>query len=84
MIKATGQRIADEDPSELALLIKLQGDIDQALTTAVLGLREHGHTDADIGTALGITRQAVSKRWPGDGRYRGAAGRNRPGRAARS
>jgi len=36
----------------------------ETLAAAVDGSRTHGHSDAEIGQALGITRQAVWKRFP--------------------
>lgn len=77
MIRALGKRVAAGDPNELALLLDLQTEVATALELAVRTQRGNGHSDGDIGRSLGVTRQAVSKRWPGDGRYRGAAGRHR-------
>lgn len=75
-------RALANDPTEweldqLPILDQLQHELDQVRTAAILGLRQSGHTDAQIAAALGISRQAVSKRWPGNGRYVGAAGRYR-------
>jgi hypothetical protein len=36
----------------------------ETLAVAVEGCRAQGHSDAEIGQALGITRQAVWKRFP--------------------
>ncbi len=79
MIRSLGRKIEGGDPTELTLLIDLKAELDSCLTAAVYTQRDHGHTDGDIGAALGVTRQAVTKRWPGDGRYVGAAGRYRHG-----
>ena len=70
------------DPTEweldqLSVIEELQAELDRVRTVAILGLRESGHTDAQIADTLGVTRQAVSKRWPGGGRFVGAAGRYR-------
>lgn len=67
MIRALGRRLADEDPGQLVELIMLQGEVDNAWRLAVAGQRDRGATDADIGRALGVTRQAVRKRWPAAG-----------------
>jgi hypothetical protein len=77
MIRSLGRRIEMEDPEALIQLIDLQSELSSCLTSAVYAQREQGHTDGDIASVLGVTRQAVTKRWPGDGRFRGAAGRYR-------
>lgn len=77
-VRALGRRIGNGTPEELIILTRLSAQAEKLLGDAVRQLRDHGTTDAEIGEALGITRQAVSKRWPGGGRYVGAAGRYRP------
>jgi hypothetical protein len=77
MIRALPRNPAEWDPDQLYLLDHLADDIAYARTQAILGMREHGTTDKQIADALGISQQAVSKRWPGGGRYVGAAGRYR-------
>ncbi len=67
----------DGDPDDLQLLLTLQARLQAGLGQVVYGMRDSGHTDADIARALGTSRAAVSKRWPGGGRYVGAAGRYR-------
>ena len=66
-----------EDPDELGKITALRDMLDDGLGDAVRKMRTQGHTDADIALALGVSRPAVSKRWPGDGSYVGAAGRFR-------
>lgn len=82
MVHALGNRIAMEDPEELKRFVQLQKLLDTELDRCVRAQRDQGFTDADIGQALGTTRQAVSKRWPGGGRYIGNAGRYRNPTAA--
>ena len=41
----------------------LSEEIDTAISQAVTGLRGFGYSWADIGTRLGITRQAAQQRW---------------------
>jgi hypothetical protein len=77
MIRSLEVAIGDSDPDDLGYLVALQLQLGDALSAAVYRQRDHGISDADIAAALGITRQAVSKRWPGGGRYVGAAGRYR-------
>lgn len=64
LITALGKRVADGDPDELLLLRAVASTVRTAEATAVAGLREQGHSDAVIGTYLGVTRQAVEQRWP--------------------
>ncbi len=45
-------------------LAGLTGVINDALEVAVKGTRAQGYSDAHIGDALGITKQAVQKRFP--------------------
>lgn len=65
-VRAIGKRVADGDPEDLAELLRLQHQLDQAFATAVDGLRARGRSDAEIGRVLGVTRQAVGQRWPRD------------------
>lgn len=67
----------EEDPQELSKILELQRILEDGLAQAVRDMRDHGATDGAIADALGVTRAAVSKRWPGGGRYVGAAGRYR-------
>jgi len=48
----------------LAELLSIRDDMDEMIAKAVAGLRSDGYTDQSIADALGVTRQAVSKRWP--------------------
>ena len=41
----------------------LSEEIDTAIGQAVTGLRSFGYSWAEIGTRLGITRQAAQQRW---------------------
>ena len=41
----------------------LSAEIDTAISQAVNGLRAFGYSWAEIGTRLGITRQAAQQRW---------------------
>jgi hypothetical protein len=47
----------------LALMLGLAEEIDTAIAEAVKGLRACGYSWAEIGSRLGITRQAAQQRW---------------------
>lgn len=62
MLRAVGERV--DDPDELKAFATLAGDLGNALAAAVTGLRSAGFTDAQIGAGLGVTKQAVQRRFP--------------------
>ena len=67
VIRAHSRRIASGDIDALTGLADLSADLDQAMADAITALRaRHSYSWADIGRALGITRQAAQKRWAGD------------------
>ena len=45
------------------LMTGLADEIDAATAEAVKGLRAYGYSWAEIGSRLGITRQAAPQRW---------------------
>ena len=63
ILAAYARRIATGDIEALTLMTGLAGDIDTAIAHAVTGLREFGYSWADIGSRLGVTRQAAQQRW---------------------
>jgi hypothetical protein len=44
-------------------MLGLSAEIDTAISQAVTGLRGFGYPWAEIGSRLGITRQAAQQRW---------------------
>lgn len=76
-VNALAREPAEWDPNDLHLLTCIEAAVASARERVIYGLRDHGSTDKEIGEAMGVTQQAVSKRWPGGGRYVGAAGRYR-------
>lgn len=62
-IRAAGRRVAEADEIELAELLKLQAVYDEAVQTAVDGIRERGMSWQYIASATGTTRQAAYQRW---------------------
>jgi hypothetical protein len=67
MIRAYGRRVANADPEDLADLVAMRAQLDEAITTAVEHLRtHHGFSWQSIGDALGCTRQAAQQRYGRD------------------
>lgn len=63
MIRAAGRRVGDADEVELAELLQLRGDLDEAIAAAVEGQRSIGRSWASIALAAGVSRQAAWERW---------------------
>jgi hypothetical protein len=65
IVRAYARRVAAGDVEALTLMTGLSADLDDAIAQAVTGLRQFGYSWADIGSRLGITRQAAQQRWGG-------------------
>jgi hypothetical protein len=63
ILRAYARRVADGDIDALIAMTGLSAEIDTAIGQAVTGLRAFGYSWADIGSRLGITRQAAQQRW---------------------
>ena len=63
VLRAYARRVADGDVEALTLMLGLSAEIDNAIAQAVTGLRGFGYSWAEIGSRLGITRQAAQQRW---------------------
>jgi hypothetical protein len=63
MLRSAGTRVADADVEDLAALIHLREQLDEAIVSAVRGLRDTGATWESIGQATGTTRQAAIMKW---------------------
>ena len=63
ILRAYARRVADGDVEALTLMLGLSVEIDTAISQAVTGLRAFGYSWAEIGSRLGITRQAAQQRW---------------------
>lgn len=63
MIRAGGKRVAEGDEIELADLLTLEDDLQQAIATAVQGQRAMGKSWSDIAVGAGITKQSAHGRW---------------------
>jgi hypothetical protein len=63
VLRAYSRRVADGDVEALILMLGLSAEIDTAIGQAVTGLRAFGYSWAEIGSRLGVTRQAAQQRW---------------------
>lgn len=63
IVRAYGRRIADSDPDDLALILSVRSELDEAIAAAVAGMRSNGFSWAEIARPLGMSRQAVQQRW---------------------
>jgi len=63
ILRAYARRVADGDVEALSLMLGLSAEIDAAIGQAVKGLRGFGYSWAEIGSRLGVTRQAAQQRW---------------------
>jgi hypothetical protein len=63
VLRAYARRVAPGDVEALTLMTDLAAEIDTAISQAVTGLRAFGYSWAEIGSRLGITRQAAQQRW---------------------
>lgn len=62
-IKAAGRRTEDADEFELAELVSLRADLEEAIHKAVSAQHARVQSWAYIGSALGITRQSAQARY---------------------
>ncbi len=67
ILRAYARRVAGGDVEALTLMLGLSAELDTAIGQAVTGLRAFGYSWAEIGSRLGVTRQAAQQRW-GDAR----------------
>jgi hypothetical protein len=63
VIRAHARRVAAGDVDALANMTGLATELDEAITQAVIGLREAGYSWAEIAARLGVSRQAAQQRW---------------------
>jgi hypothetical protein len=61
--RAYSRRVGDGDVEALVLMLGLAEEIDTAIAEVVKSLRSYGYSWAEIGSRLGITRQAAQQRW---------------------
>ena len=63
VLRAYARRVAKGDIDALAEMTAMAADLDTAIRQAVAGLRAAGYSWSDIGTQVGVTRQAAQQRW---------------------
>lgn len=63
LARAFGRRVAASDPDDLALLLSLRDEVDEAIGTAVRAQRAAGFSWAEIAAPLAMTKQAAQQRW---------------------
>jgi hypothetical protein len=64
MMRALRRRTADSDPEDVAAMVALALELDQAIGEAVAEMRARsGFSWTQIGEACGISRQAAQQRW---------------------
>lgn len=63
MIKAASQRVENGDELQLAAFRVCELELKRGMINAVRGQLRQGKSWADIGSALGITRQAAQQRF---------------------
>jgi hypothetical protein len=63
VLRAYARRVATGDIEALTRMTTLAAEIDTAIGSAVTGLRDYGYSWAEIGSRLGVTRQAAQQRW---------------------
>ena len=63
LIRAAGRRVADADEHELAQLVGLRDQLEQAIIFSIHGQLNSGRSWSHIGQALGISRQGAFQRY---------------------
>lgn len=62
IIKAAGSRMVEADPEDLALLVQARDELNAVIAASVPAMRDqYGWSWAEIGRALGISRQAAQQ-----------------------
>ena len=65
VLRAYARRIADGDIDAIVELNDLAAEVETALGKAIIALHLLGYSWAEIGSRLGVTRQAAHQRWGG-------------------
>jgi DNA-directed RNA polymerase specialized sigma24 family protein len=65
VLRAWARRVAAGDVDAIADMAAAACELDDAMRTAVTGLRGKGYSWAEIAARLHVTRQAAQQRWGG-------------------
>jgi hypothetical protein len=63
ILRAYARRVAGGDVEAMLTMTEVAGEFGTLIQQAAQGLHTCGYTWADIGSRLGITRQAAQQRW---------------------
>lgn len=63
MVAASAKRVSSADLVDLRELVGIQDTLDEAIRTAITGLRDSGYSWKSLGEALGVSGQAVYMRY---------------------
>ena len=63
ILRAASKRMGEADPEDLADLVALRDAVDEAIGNAAVAVHKGGASWAQIGAALGVSKQAAQQRW---------------------
>ena len=63
VLRAYSRRVAAGDIEAITAMTQLADQVDTTIADAITSLRACGYSWADIGSRLGISRQAAQQRW---------------------
>jgi len=63
ILRACARRVSAGDIEAISCMADLADELDEAIRSAVAGLRGSGYSWPDIGARLHVTRQAAQQRW---------------------
>jgi hypothetical protein len=63
ILRAFGRRVAQGDIEALPELVDLADSLTDAITCAVIGLRDFGYSWTDVAARLGVSKQTAQQRW---------------------
>lgn len=64
IIRRAGERVADGDTADLALLVEVRKELEEIEARTVAAMRaRYGFSWAEIGRDIGVTRQAAEQRY---------------------
>jgi hypothetical protein len=63
ILRAASRRMSEADPEDLADLVALRATVDEAIDNAARAVHAGGASWAQIGAALGVSKQAAQQRW---------------------